>query len=245
MQIIVSTSHSSSFNLAAEEVLFFDRQDDLLFLYINGPSVVIGSNQAIRNEVDLDFCIANDIEIIRRMSGGGAVYHDLGNLNYCFISNKKEGKSALNDDFLKPIVEVLTDFGIPVSVGKRKDLWLQSESKISGTASHVGKTRELHHGTLLYDSKLDLLEKALSAKNVDITIKAISSVRSPVKNIKSFLEEKEFTNLVASDFFKLITEKLANYLHQNILYDLTASESARILLLAQTKYKSLEWTYKK
>ena len=125
MQIIHSTFNSPTFNLAAEEYLFFERQDDLLFLYVNEPSVVIGCNQAIRNEVDLKFCEQNEIQVVRRMSGGGAVFHDLGNLNFCFISNKTEGKSALNDDFLKPIVDVLTDLGVPVAVGKRKDLWLK------------------------------------------------------------------------------------------------------------------------
>ena len=88
MQIIHSTFNSPTFNLAAEEYLFFERQDDLLFLYVNEPSVVIGCNQAIRNEVDLKFCEQNEIQVVRRMSGGGAVFHDLGNLNFCFISNK-------------------------------------------------------------------------------------------------------------------------------------------------------------
>jgi len=93
MTIIHSHSNSSSFNLAAEEYLFSERQDDILFLYVNEPSVIIGSNQVIRNEVNLNFCAENNIRVVRRMSGGGAVYHDLGNLNYCFITNKTEGKS--------------------------------------------------------------------------------------------------------------------------------------------------------
>ncbi|MFZ4726698.1 MAG: lipoate--protein ligase family protein, partial [Paludibacter sp.] len=148
MQIIHFSSTSPTFNLAAEEFLFSERQDDLLFLYVNEPSVIIGCNQAMRNEVNLEFCTENEIQIVRRMSGGGAVYHDLGNLNYCFISNKTIGKSSLNDDFLKPIVKVLVDLGVPVEIGKRKDLWLPDRYKISGTASHVSKNRELHHGTL-------------------------------------------------------------------------------------------------
>ena len=105
MQIIYSPSNSSTFNLAAEEYLFLNRQDDLLFLYVNEPSVIIGCNQAIKNEVDLDFCAENDIRIVRRMSGGGAVYHDLGNLNYCFIKNKVAGEFPLGGEFLLPIVQ--------------------------------------------------------------------------------------------------------------------------------------------
>ena len=178
MQIIHSTSNSPTFNLAAEDFLLSERQDDLLFLYVNEPSVIIGCNQAIRNEVDLDFCTENDIQVVRRMSGGGAVYHDLGNLNYCFISNKIDGKSAINDDFLQPIVEVLSTFGVSAEIGKRKDLWLPDGYKISGTASHVSKNRELHHGTLLYETNLEMLEKALSPNLKDERVKAISSVRS-------------------------------------------------------------------
>lgn len=208
MTIIHSQSTSPTFNLASEEFLFSERQDDLLFLYVNERSVIIGSNQAIRNEVDLEFCSANDIQIVRRISGGGAVYHDEGNLNFCFISNKTEGKSSLNDDFLKPIVEVLTDLGVPVEIGSRKDLWVQGQYKISGTASHIGKARELHHGTLLYDTNLQMLENALSSKNKDHNVKAINSVRSKVKNIRISLKEQGQLTAPTEIFFRLIVSKL-------------------------------------
>ena len=150
MIIISSTSKSPTFNLATEEFLFFERHDDILFLYVNKPSVIIGSNQAIRNEVDLEFCMQNEIRIVRRMSGGGAVYHDEGNINFCFISSRIQGNSSMGSDFLLPIIHVLNDFKIEVTLGKRKDLWSTGEYKISGTASHISKTRELHHGTQLH-----------------------------------------------------------------------------------------------
>ena len=237
MQIIQSTSNSPSFNLAAEEYLFSSQTDDLLFLYVNKPSVIVGSNQVVQNEVDVEFCRENNVEILRRMSGGGAVYHDLGNLNYCFITNRVEGKSALNADFLQPIVEVLHALNVSVSIGVRKDLWLPGVFKVSGTASHVNKNRELHHGTLLIDTNLDNLHKTLSPKNKNLLIKGTASVPSKVKNINAFLQES------GSMFF------IPEFLREIELYFQTTIQNIEnteeIQQLAETKYKSEEWNFKK
>lgn len=245
MTIIQSNSQSTGFHLAAEEYLFSRREDEILFLYVNAPSVVIGSNQAILAEVDMDYCIAYDISIFRRMSGGGAVFHDEGNLNYCFISNRKEGESALGADFLIPIVKVLRELSVEVEIGKRKDLWLPKSYKISGTASHVGKTRELHHGTLLYDTDLEKLQKALSAKPLEEQPKAIASVPSPVKNIRTWLLEN---NKIAPDaglFFQLLIQKLQSFYNKSDTYFLSNEESTQIALLQESKYEDKKWTFKK
>ncbi|MEI8086500.1 MAG: lipoate--protein ligase family protein [Paludibacter sp.] len=245
MLIIQSHLHSTGFNLAAEEYLFSRREDEILFLYVNTPSVVIGSNQAILAEVDMDYCTENNISIFRRMSGGGAVFHDEGNLNYCFISNRKVGESALGADFLKPIVSVLKEFSVDVEIGKRKDLWLSGRYKISGTASHVGKTRELHHGTLLYDTDLDKLQKALSANPLAKQPKAIASVPSPVKNIKIWLQEKDQNAPVAVLFFQLFTHKLQFFFDDSNIDFLSNEESIQIALLQKSKYEDIKWTFKK
>lgn len=245
MILLFSTSHSPAFNLAAEEILFNERQDDLLFLYVNEPSVIIGCNQAIQNEVDLDFCAQNEIRIVRRMSGGGAVFHDSGNLNFCFISNKTEGKSALNDDFLEPIVHILTGLGIPVGIGMRKDLWLQNEYKITGTASHVAKNRVLHHGTLLYDSNLEMLEKSLNSKTIDKSVKAILSVRSKVKNLRNWYEEQEQVTLNSVDFFNFLKRELFSVFDIHAESKLSEVEIKKIIFLAEKKYLSKDWIYKK
>jgi len=245
MQILFSQSNSPTLNLASEEYLFSERTDDLLFLYVNEPSVIIGCNQAIRNEVDLDFCLKNDIQIVRRMSGGGAVFHDFGNLNFCFISNKINGESSLNNDFLQPIVAVLNEQRVPVTIGKRKDLWLENNYKITGTASHVGKSRELHHGTLLYNTNIDMLEQSLSSKECDTSIKAIVSVRSTVKNVREWLTEQGQSTLDAIDFFKLSILKLQQYYRLEKLSDLNEREITQIEILSKVKYCSTEWTCKK
>jgi len=245
MIILFSTSNSPTFNLAAEDFLFSERQDDLLFLYVNEPSVIIGCNQAIRNEVDFEFCTKNEIQVVRRMSGGGAVFHDLGNLNFCFISNKIDGKSVLNDDFLNPIVEVLRTLGVSAEIGKRKDLWLPDGYKISGTASHVSKNRELHHGTLLYSADLEKLQNALTTNSVDKQTKAIASVPSPVKNISSFLVQRSLTAPSPADFFKLFLKRMKDLYDVNDVTQLTTNEMLEIEKLQESKYELAAWTFKK
>lgn len=244
MTIIHSQSNSPTFNLAAEEYLFSERQDDLLFLYVNKPSVIIGSNQAIRNEVDLTFCAENNIQIVRRMSGGGAVYHDLGNLNFCFISNKTEGKSSLSSNFLLPIVTVFETINIPLEIGKRKDLWLPGGFKISGTASHISKNRELHHGTLLYNTDLDKLQRSLFVRTKNLESKGIPSVPSTVKNILSFLEEQNYDTYSAIDFFQLVVKKLCHLFDLEHIYSFSEKEKTEINSF-ESKYQSLSWTLKK
>ena len=134
MKIIFSPSINPSFNLAAEQYFLAENEGDFVLLYVDEPSVIIGSNQAVVNEVDMDFCIENEIRIFRRLSGGGAVFHDEGNLNYCFISDRTG--NPLGHDFLNPIIRVLASIHLPVTLGKRKDLWLEGY-KVSGTASNV------------------------------------------------------------------------------------------------------------
>ncbi len=245
MIIIHSPSTSPSFNLAAEEVLFSDKQEDLLFLYVNEPSVILGSNQVLRNEVNTEFCKQNNIQIMRRMSGGGTVYHDLGNLNYSFITNSREGKLVLNADFLLPVVAILKALNIPSEIGERKDLWLPGGYKISGTASHIGKKRELHHGTLLYDANLDNLTKCLTVPTIDFSIKGTPSVPSPVKNIRQFLNEQNLPAPPADVFFNVFTNAASVFFNNISISELYSEEIQQTVKLQQNKYNSTEWIYRK
>ncbi len=241
MHLLFSTSTSPTFNLAAEEFLFSARENDYLFLYVNEPSVIIGSNQVLRNEVNAEFCAAHDIQIVRRISGGGAVYHDLGNLNYCFITDRKD---ALSSQFLKPVVSVLKSIGIETEIGTRKDLWLAGGFKISGTASHITKNRELHHGTLLFDTDLEALQQALTVKEKDPSAKGIASVSSKVKNISSYLCEKYAGELSATEFFDLLKSEFLKMYGQSQFHFFSEEEILQIKEL-EVKYKSTDWTYKK
>ena len=241
MKIIVSTSTTSAFNLAAEEYLFSKMGEDYLFLYLNDQSVIIGSNQAVLNEVDIDFCIDNNIRIIRRMSGGGAVYHDRGNFNYAFIRDKRD--APLSAAFLEPIVNVVHRMVIPVTIGKRKDLWLDGY-KISGTASHISRGRELHHGTLLYDTNLQMLQKALTSDNRNRIKKATASVPSPVINIRTYLSSMSGDAPDTQLFFDLFSRELLNLLGSEELTVLHPSEIAEIEVLQTSKYIQRNWNYR-
>lgn len=241
MNIIFSNSTIPSFNLSSEEYLFSQKNEEYLLLYVNDPSVIIGSNQAVLNEVDLDFCIDNGIPVIRRLSGGGAVYHDSGNINYSFIHSKTG--EPLSTRFLNPIIETLHSLEIPVVIGKRKDIWLNGY-KISGTASHISRGRELHHGTLLYDTDLDALEKALTSKHENIIKRATASVPSPVKNIKTFLLERNGEAPDKSVFINIIIKRLLTYFKIEELTELQKKDIELVEELRKNKYIQRDWNYR-
>lgn len=241
MNIVISPYTTPSFNLSTEEYLFSNKTEDFLFLYVNDPSVIIGSNQAVLNEVDIDFCIDKGILVIRRLSGGGAVYHDSGNLNYSFIHNKTD--EPLSANFLTPIVDTLYTLGIPVNIGKRKDIWLEGY-KISGTASHVSRGRELHHGTLLYDADLGVLQKALSSKQKNIIKRATASVPSPVINIKTYLLKKCGNAPDTNEFLEIIKERLLAYFNIDVMFKLQKEDIESIEELRKSKYIQRSWNFK-
>ena len=168
MKYFISEKRDAAFHLALEELLFSQSDQEYLLVYRNTPSVIIGQNQVAQNEVNIDFCHRNNIGIFRRISGGGAVYHDLHNINYAFIVHKSSSFSGMNGVFLKPVIQTLQQLNIPAFVGDRKQLLLPGNFKISGTASHVKGMRELHHGTLLYNTQLDMLQQSLQSKNINL-----------------------------------------------------------------------------
>lgn len=241
INIILSQSTLPSFNLAAEEYLFSKQGEDFLLLYVNQPSVIIGSNQAVLNEIDQDFCIEHDIRIIRRLSGGGAVYHDTGNLNFSFIHGKTG--EPLSARFLDPVVEVLRALDISVEVRKRKDLWLEGY-KISGTASHLSKGRELHHGTLLYDTDIELLLKALNPEKRNLVRKATASVLSPVKNIRSYLKENQKNDPEPQIFFRQFAWQMGLLLGREHVVAFGDHEITEIDELRRGKYAQRSWNYR-
>jgi lipoate---protein ligase len=245
MRFIISRSIHPGFNLAAEEYLFLRQSEEALFLYRNEPCVVIGCNQSILAEADTTFCASQSIGLYRRLSGGGAVFHDLGNLNFCFITNRIPGQSALGAAFLEPVVKVLHALDIPVVVGARKDLWLPEGFKVSGTASHVGKTRELHHGTLLHDTSLEWLQRCLTPNSAGRIKAAVASVASPVKNIRDFSREKGLEVLDTQAFVEKFTQQLLQCLPDLIPMDFTSEEADEIGEIADKTYNSTAWTFKK
>jgi len=243
MKVIFSPTRTPSFNLAAEEFLLSESRVEMVFLYVNDPCVIIGSNQSVENEVDMDFCTLNKIEIIRRLSGGGSVFHDRGNLNYCFIHDKNPDKSSLSTDFLILVIQSLHSMQIPCEIGKRKDLWLNG-FKISGTASHVSNVRELHHGTLLYNTDLEKLQNALTPQDSKPLKRATLSVPSPVNNIRTFLVEKAEYAPSESAFYQLFSQKILDYYQMNELSEFSIIEKKQINNIQLQKYICKEWNRK-
>jgi len=188
MKIIISETTAPEANLAREKAFLTECPgQDVLFLYINSPSVIVGRNQLPEAEADLFYCAKHHIPVIKRLSGGGTVYHDLGNINYSFIVEAPK-KHILDRDFLTPVVDALKSFGIDAVVGSRKELLVNGE-KISGTASHISRGRQLFHGTLLFDTDLGHLYHALNG-NKSLRGKHVSSIPSPVTNISGLLDKK-------------------------------------------------------
>lgn len=243
MNLVRSLSNSPSYNLALEEMLFAEYVDDFLLFYINAPSVILGSNQAVQNEVDSVFCAQNEVAVVRRKSGGGAVYHDMGNLNFSFIRTNSDNSMATTADFLIPVVSWLAEMGVSVHIGERKDLWTADGFKVSGTASRVRKNRVLQHGTLLFDTNQQMLAGALAAKDYDMTLKATASVRSKTKNLRSYFETDAVPVFEMASFatalLTIVGEYYATQLKTNLDF-----EQEKIYQLAAF-YRQPEWTYKK
>ena len=166
--------------------MFSSTNDDVFMLWQNEPTVVIGKNQNAFAEINMDYIKKNNIHIARRITGGGAVYHDLGNVNYTFISNQGETAGIDFAYFTAPIIEALGTLGINAVLSGRNDLMI-GDKKFSGNAQHTKANRVLHHGTLLFDSELDILSYALNVDEEKIKAKAIKSARSRVTNLRHSL----------------------------------------------------------
>lgn len=184
MKYLRLLGHDPFYNLAVEEYLFKNKKEDIFMLWQNEKTVVVGRNQNIKAEVNLAYTEREGIRVVRRITGGGAVYHDLGNLNYTFISG--EGGGIDFRRFTSPIIEALASLGVKAELSGRNDLETGGR-KFSGNAQCVDNGRVLHHGTLLFDTDLTVLEKALLVDPEKIRAHALSSVRSRVVNLKELL----------------------------------------------------------
>jgi lipoate-protein ligase A len=176
-------------NLALEEYVLrtATMDEDLLLFYINAPAIIIGRNQNTIEEINPEAVVAHGIRVVRRISGGGAVYHDLGNLNFSFMTRDVSGRFNRYDRFNGPVVDVLRDLGVPAELGGRNDILVDGR-KISGNAQFASHDRMFSHGTLLFDSNLDDVTAALRPRPGKVESKGVKSVRSRVANISEFLE---------------------------------------------------------
>lgn len=223
-------------NLALEEFLLRHVQltEPILLFYINEPSVIMGRNQNSAEEIDPDFVKANAIHVVRRLSGGGAVYHDLGNLNFSFITNSQEGLHNFAR-FTEPVVRVLRELGVPAELRGKSDIFADGK-KISGNAQYASGGRMFSHGTLLFDTSIEAMLRALNPRQGQIESRAVQSVRNFVTNIRELLP-------VDSDIFQLRQTLLYGIFGGNRVptYELSAGEWAQVGQLAAERYGAWEW----
>ena len=238
MLSIISDQRNPYFNIASEEYLLKSFTEEIFILYINDPSVILGKHQNAFSEINHRFTRENNIPVIRRLSGGGSVYHDAGNINFTFIINSTEGKQINFKRFTHILVEVLQDMGVPAECNNRNDI-LINNLKCSGNAEHVYKNRTLHHGTLLFSSDLNNLRSALNGSLQNFEDKAVKSIKSHVTNIRDFLPES-FT-------IQNFKDKIISFISRSFAVDSGFSFSEYDILqinkLIHEKYMTWDWNY--
>ncbi|MFI5242370.1 MAG: lipoate--protein ligase [Gemmatimonadales bacterium] len=229
-------------NLALEEHVLRTAMpdDDLLLFYVNAPAIIIGRNQNTIEEIDSAFVAAHDIRVVRRISGGGAVYHDLGNLNFSFMTRDVHARFNRYDLFNRPVVEVLRALGVSAGIGGRNDI-LAGGRKISGNAQFATATRMFSHGTLLLDSHLDDVSAALKPKPGKVESKGVKSIRSRVANISEFLREPISVN----ELRDLILERIFGSRDRARIPTLVLGDAdwRAAEALVSRRYGSWEWNY--
>lgn len=239
MLYLINNSTDPWFNLALEEVLMKDKSidDDVIMLWQNDKSVIIGKHQNTVEEVNQQFADNNNIKIARRTTGGGAVYHDLGNLNYTFITKYTNKENVDFKKFAIPVVDALNSLGLNPELSGRNDILLDGK-KISGTAMACICDKFMFHGTLLFDINIEIASKVLTVKADKIESKGIKSVKSRMGNIKSYLP-----NLTINEFKEEIIKSLEKNSNNYIKRKISQNEIIKTNELYNNKFSKYEWNY--
>jgi lipoate-protein ligase A len=238
MLFIDNKSLDPYYNIALEEYLLKSMNANIIMLWRSRPSIIVGKHQNTLAEINLEFVRKKDIPVIRRLSGGGTVFHDPGNINFTFIKNSESSNIVDFKGYTQPIIDFLKTLELNAHFEGKNDLRING-LKISGNAEHVFKNRVLHHGTLLFDANLQNLNEAIKSKEKNFTSKAVKSVRSKVANIADFLNEPMHRN----DFFKRLREYLISSSSVNEIYTPSAPDMLRVGKLIDEKYKTWDWNF--
>jgi lipoate-protein ligase A len=237
MLYIESKSNDPYYNLALEEYIFNTAEEDCFMLWQNDNTIVVGKYQNTIEEISAQYVKDHEINVVRRLSGGGAVYHDMGNVNFTFIAPKSKENTFCFEHFTQNIVDILGEFGIKSDFNSRNDLAIEGK-KFSGNSQYIKDGKVLHHGTLLFNSNLEVLVNALNVSGAKIESKAIKSIHERVTNIKDYIKEdinlEEFKKAIKNHICKekMVTE-----------YQLSAEEELQISKLREEKYATWEWNY--
>jgi lipoate---protein ligase len=238
MYCINLESDDPFFNLAIEESLLKNNKNEYLILGINKPCVIIGKHQSGHMEVNTKFVSENNIPVIRRISGGGTVFHDQGNLNFSFIRQSESGKQVDFRKYTQPVIDFLKSMGVEARFEGKNDLKVEG-LKISGNAEHIHGNRVLHHGTLLFSSSLEMLRNSLRKDTSCYTSRAVVSTPSSVINLNEKMN-------CFRDISELRSEMMNYFLRNfsdNFPYILSHTDIRQAESLADSKYKTWDWNW--
>jgi lipoate-protein ligase A len=236
---VINPSHDPYFNLALEEYLVksWTGPKNLFVLWQNQPAVIIGRNQNAIEEVNLPYLEQEGIALVRRMSGGGAVYHDSGNLNYTLVLDDSQDFANF-DKFTRPVIKALKKIGVKAENSGRNDITIKG-LKFSGNAQFKYRGRLLHHGTILFDSNLDIMTQVLNPGEHKIASKGIKSVRSRVTNICEHLSQ----DLTVEEFKEILARELLHLEPGSGTCELAPSDLQAVEALRENKYATWAWNY--
>ncbi|WP_295809387.1 lipoate--protein ligase [uncultured Apibacter sp.] len=236
-------NYDPEINLAIEQYLVMNlpiEENSYLLFYINDPSIIIGKHQNTIEEINTEYVDKKNIKVVRRLSGGGAVYHDRGNLNFSFIT-KNDGNSFSNyQRYLNPVIKALQQMGVNAEIKGRNDI-LVGDKKISGNAQFATNKRMFTHGTLLFNSNMDEVSTSLKVRKDKIESKGIKSIRSRVANITDYIT----TELTIEEFRDKLLLSIFNVdsIKDITKYELTESDWSQIRKISQERYANWEWNF--
>ncbi|WP_372644757.1 lipoate--protein ligase [Ancylomarina sp.] len=238
MYYYISNSNQAAFNQATEEYFLKNFDENFYMLYLNKAAVIIGKHQNALAEINLDKCQEQGIEIVRRLSGGGTVFHDEGNLNYCFINEGQKGELINFRKYSQPVIDVLQSLNVNAKFEGKSDLTIDG-MKFSGNASHIYRSKVMQHGTMLFSSDLNRLNSLLKVNPLKFKDRGIRSIRSRVTNISDHLS----TPLSIDELQNKIIQHVQNQFPEIKPYELTDSDREAIKKLMEEKYLKWEWNF--
>ncbi|RLZ09128.1 lipoate--protein ligase [Faecalibacter macacae] len=239
MLIIDSPSHDAYFNIALEEYLLYKYPtEDIFLLYINAPSIIVGKFQNTLAEINLDYVKDKNIKVVRRMSGGGTVYHDLGNLNFSFHTLLGTYDFMDFSQFTEPVIHLLNELNVPAKLEGRNDLLVDGK-KFSGNAKLARNGKMIQHGTILFNSEMSVLGDALKVNPLKFVDKAVKSNRARVTNLIDFLPD----DMITDDLKELLIEEMLETNEGATIYQLSDEDIKGVNQLIEEKYNTWDWNF--